>query len=103
MIASTTLGAGSPDWDPPACQGPVGPAGPAIGAWYQLDPVLTDGAWTGQRLTLGRAADARTWHLQLDAERGRPDEVSASCPLAMNRRRGAVRLRTVAPASFAPV
>lgn len=68
VIASTTLGAGPPAWDPPVCQGPVGPAGPAIGAWYQLDPVLTDGAWTGQRLTLGRPGDAPPWHLQLDAE-----------------------------------
>jgi hypothetical protein len=67
-MASITIGAGSPAWDPPACEDSVGPAGPAIGAWYQLDPVLTDGTWTGQRLTLGRAGDTRTWHLRLDAE-----------------------------------
>jgi hypothetical protein len=68
VIASTTFGAGSPEWDPPGCSGPVGPAGPAIGAWYQLDPLLHDGAWAGQRLTLGRAGGGRPWHLYLDAE-----------------------------------
>ena len=68
VIASTTFGAGSPEWDPPDCSGPVGPAGPAIGAWYQLDPLLNDGAWAGQRLTLGRAGGGRPWHLDLDAE-----------------------------------
>jgi hypothetical protein len=68
VLASTTLGAGSPATDPPACRGPVGPAGPALGAWYQLDPVLIEGAWAGQELTLGRAGSGRPWHLQLDAE-----------------------------------
>ncbi len=68
MIASATLGAGSPDWDPPVCADPVGPAGTSIGAWYRVDPVLVDGVWSGQLLTLGRAPDPRPRQLNLDAE-----------------------------------
>lgn len=68
VIASTTLGARSPDWDPPDCQGPVRPAVEPIGAWYRIDPVLADGARSGQRLTLGRAGGGSPQHLQLAAE-----------------------------------
>lgn len=68
VIASTTLGARSPDWHPPACEHRVGPAAAPIGAWYRIDPVLIDGVWSGQRLTLGRAGGERPWQLDLDAE-----------------------------------
>lgn len=68
VIASTTLGARSPDWDPPDCEAPVRPAVTPIGAWYRIDPMLTDGALSGQRLTLGRAGGGPPQHLQLDAE-----------------------------------
>lgn len=68
VIASTTLGARSPEWDPPACDHPVGPAAAPIGAWYRIDPVLVDGVWSGQRLTLGRAGVGRPWRVDLDAE-----------------------------------
>jgi hypothetical protein len=67
-IASTTFGARAPDWDPPDCAGPVGPGSQSIGTWYRIDPVLTDGVWSGQRLTLGRAGGGSPWQLHLDAE-----------------------------------
>ncbi|HEX2469516.1 MAG TPA: hypothetical protein VHK05_02910 [Candidatus Limnocylindrales bacterium] len=67
-IASTTFGARTPDWDPPDCVGPVGPGAQSIGAWYRIDPVLTEGAWSGQRLTLGRAGDGTPLQFHLDAE-----------------------------------
>jgi hypothetical protein len=53
---STTTGAPPAAWIPPACAGPPGPGPGGIGAWYRLDPVITDGVRTGQRLTVGRAA-----------------------------------------------
>ena len=68
VIASTTFGAGSPDWDPPRCEGPVRVAAATIGAWYQIEPVLTDGERRGQRLTLGQAGGGRREQLRLDAE-----------------------------------
>jgi hypothetical protein len=67
-IASTTAGAPPPAWDPPDCIGSPSAGGQPIGAWFRLDPTLVDGSYVGQRLTLGRADRATTWHLQLDAE-----------------------------------
>lgn len=68
LIASTTLGARPPDWAPPECGGPVSPGAELIGAWYRIDPVLDEGVWSGQRLTLGRAGGARPWQVELGAE-----------------------------------
>src|SRR5687768_13021241 len=68
VIASTTLGARAPDWAPPQCSDPVGPAAAPIGAWYRIDPVIVDGVWSGQLLTLGLAGGRRPRQVQLDAE-----------------------------------
>ena len=52
-IASSTAGAPPASWRPPACPGtPVLTAG-ATGTWYRLDPTLVDGAYLGQRLSVG--------------------------------------------------
>ena len=67
-IASTTAGAPQAAWDPPDCTGSPSAGGEPIGAWFRLDPTLVDGSYVGQRLTLGRADRATSWHLQLDAE-----------------------------------
>ena len=68
VIASTTTGAPPAPWDPPPCAGPPGPGSEQIGAWYRLDPILSDGVWAGQRLVLGRAGLDRPFRLDLDAE-----------------------------------
>ncbi len=68
LIASTTLGAPARTWQPPGCPGqPRIGAGP-VGAWYRLDPLLVDGARTGQRLVVGRAGGGRPQAIRLDAE-----------------------------------
>jgi hypothetical protein len=68
VIASTTAGAPAPTWDPPDCPGPAAIGTTPIGAWFRLDPVIVDGAFSGQRLTMGRADLSVVWHLELDAE-----------------------------------
>ncbi len=68
VIASTTAGAPPPAWDPPACAGPAAVGAASIGAWFRLDPVIVDGAISGQRLTLGRADMSVPWQLEVDAE-----------------------------------
>lgn len=67
-IVSTTFGARGPDWDPPDCVGAVRSGSQSIGAWYRIDPVLSDGAWSGQRLTLGDAGGGSPLSIHLDAE-----------------------------------
>jgi hypothetical protein len=68
VIASTTAGAPAQVWDPPDCPGPAAVGTAPIGAWFRLDPVIVDGAFSGQRLTLGRADTATAWQLGLAAE-----------------------------------
>ena len=66
-IASTTAGAPPPSWRPPACPGsPVLTPG-AIGAWYRLDPLLVDGTYVGQRLSIG-VGSTSTRQIDLGAE-----------------------------------
>jgi hypothetical protein len=52
-IASSTAGAPPASWRPPACPGPPVLTSGAIGTWYRLDPTLADGAYVGQRLSVG--------------------------------------------------
>jgi hypothetical protein len=68
VVASTTAGAPPPPWDPPPCAGPPGPGADPVGAWYRIDPVLADGVWAGQRLTLGRAGLEQPYRVDLDPE-----------------------------------
>ncbi len=68
VIASTTTGTPPPPWDPPPCAGPPGPGSEPIGAWYRIDPLLTDGVWAGQRLILGRTGLDRPFRIDLHAE-----------------------------------
>jgi hypothetical protein len=67
-IASTTAGAPPPLWDPPDCAGVpvVGQRTSAV--WFRLDPDLTAGTLVGQWLTIGDAARATAWRMDLDAE-----------------------------------
>jgi hypothetical protein len=66
-IASTTAGAPPSPWRPPACPGvPVVKPG-AVGAWYRLDPMLDEGTFVGQRLSVGTTS-ASTRRLDLAAE-----------------------------------
>ena len=67
-LASTTVGAPARTWDPPPCPGQPAPGRVPIGAWYRLDPSISDGIRTGQRLTLGRAGADRSWHVDLEPE-----------------------------------
>ena len=68
LVASSTLGASNRAWDPPACAG-APHAGPgAAGTWYHLDPTLSDGALTGQRLSLGGTTKAPRRFVDLDPE-----------------------------------
>jgi len=68
VFASTTTGAPPPLWDPPPCAGPPGIGPEPVGAWYRIDPVLTDGTWAGQRLMMGRAGLEQPFRVDLDAE-----------------------------------
>jgi hypothetical protein len=51
----------------PACAGPIRPGAPAD-AWYRLDPMVTAGTLTGQRLAVGRLARDGQDQLSLGAE-----------------------------------
>ncbi len=67
LLASSTVGAPTRVWRPDPCPGRAQIGAAPVGAWYRIDPTLTDGARTGQRLTLGRiGAGARA--IALDAE-----------------------------------
>ncbi len=68
FVASTTVGAPEPTWEPPPCSGRPAAGIAASGAWYQLDPVIEGGARTGQRLVVGEPGGARPRTLALDAE-----------------------------------
>ncbi len=67
-VASTTMGAPAPAWDPPPCPGQPAAAPAATGTWFVIEPTIVDGVRAGQRLTLGRAGADRTWQLDLDPE-----------------------------------
>ncbi len=67
VVAAAT--AGDPGaWLPPPCAGPPGPGPGGIGAWYRLDPIITDGIRTGQRLSVGRGDGDAGTHVDLDPE-----------------------------------
>lgn len=66
-IASTTAGAPPPSWRAPACPGPPVVTPGAMGSWYRLDPILVDGTFVGQRLSLG-AGSKSTRQIELAAE-----------------------------------
>lgn len=66
-IASTTAGAPPPVWRPPLCAGPPVIAADGAGTWFRLDPTLVDGAYVGQRLSIG-AGSAAARRLDLAAE-----------------------------------
>ena len=68
LIASAVVGAPERTWRPTACDGPATVGGEPAAAWYRIDPVLVDGARTGQRLALGWAGEERPRMLDLDAE-----------------------------------
>jgi hypothetical protein len=67
-VASTTAGAPPVTWEPPTCPGRPAVGAEPIGAWFRLDPILTDGTYVGQWLALGAADPSGTRRLQLDAE-----------------------------------
>ena len=67
-IASTTAGAPAPVWDPPGCAGPAAVATAPVGAWFRLDPILTDGEYVGQWLSLGTPDPGSGRRLELDRE-----------------------------------
>lgn len=67
-LATTTLAARDRPWEPPPCTGALTwPAAPA-GTWWRLDPLLTDGRLSGQRLVIGRPGSDRTRWVRLPAE-----------------------------------
>lgn len=70
VVAAVSSTAGAPPvaWLPPACSGAPVPGPGGIGAWYRLEPVITDGARTGQRLTVGRATTDTPAFIDLDPE-----------------------------------
>jgi hypothetical protein len=65
---STTTGAPPSTWIPPACTEQPGRGPGGSGAWYRLDPVLTEGVLTAQRLTVARAVDETPSTIALDPE-----------------------------------
>jgi hypothetical protein len=68
LVASSVAGAPSPfAADLAACAGPFWTE-PAAGAWYRLDPIVSAGTLTGQRLSLGRLDQVRVDRVDLDAE-----------------------------------
>lgn len=68
LVAGAALGAPARSWQPGICTGPPGAGGAPVGAWYRIDPVLADGTWTGQRLTVGAGGEERPRQLDLAAE-----------------------------------
>ncbi len=68
VVAAATTTGDPGAWLPPPCVGPPGPGPGGIGAWYRLDPVITDGIRTGQRLSVGRGDGDAAAHVDLDAE-----------------------------------
>ena len=67
LVASSTMGAPGRPWRPDPCPGRAQTGTAPVGVWYRIDPTLTDGMRTGQRLTLGRIG-ASTQAIALDAE-----------------------------------
>jgi hypothetical protein len=67
-VASTTAGEPPPTWQPPACSGQPAIRADVIGAWFRLDPILAEGEFVGQWLSLGRADAAGGRRLELDPE-----------------------------------
>jgi hypothetical protein len=66
-VVATTAGA-TAAWVPRPCDGSPGPGMGGIVAWYRLDPTITDGVLSGQRLSLGRADAAAPSVVDLDPE-----------------------------------
>ena len=67
LVASSTMGAPVRAWRPDPCPGPVQTGTTPVGAWYRIDPTLTEGARSGQLLTLGRIGTP-SQAIALDAE-----------------------------------
>jgi len=118
IVASTTLGAPEPRWEPSPCAGPPRTGDVPRGAWYQLDPVIEGGVRTGQRLEVGAAGlgPARTLTLGSESfaagpfggtvlvgtDDGRQSRVSlvdvgAGCAWSLGTTRYVVRRATLAP------
>ena len=68
VVAAATTTGDPGAWLPPPCVGPPGPGPGGIGTWYRLDPVITDGIRTGQRLSVGRGDGDAAAHVDLDPE-----------------------------------
>jgi hypothetical protein len=67
-VASTTAGAPPAVWDPPACTGAPTIGDAPLGAWFRLDPILAEGTYVGQWLSLGMPEDGTGRRLQLEPE-----------------------------------
>jgi hypothetical protein len=70
-VASTTVGAPveAPSvWQPPPCVGSPAVASETMGAWFRLDPILVEGEYVGQWLSLGRPDGSDVRRLELDRE-----------------------------------
>jgi hypothetical protein len=67
-VASTTAGAPQAAWDPPDCRGTPTIGAAPVGAWFRLDPILANGEYIGQWLSLGTTDLGSGRRLRLDQE-----------------------------------
>ena len=67
-IASTTSGAPPPGWLPPGCPGAPVIGGAKPGTWFRLDPIVANGTYLGQHLSIGDGSNSVVRRLDLAAE-----------------------------------
>ena len=68
-VATTTIGAPTVEGRPPPdCAGHAPPEARSLGSpWFRLEPLLVDGARSGQRLEIGHGR-GRSWAMALGSE-----------------------------------